>query len=164
MVAKLRPAEELSLIGLREHQRKLALAIEYTLEQLELGPMEVTIRHWSDLDIGKGMGSSTADVLAGIRAIADAAGRDAVCRGPMRRLSLAVATASKVNQAAVPSATSSGSSKRLERDPACTAGREEAEPDRRRGGIEESDAGRHLAGERFGRPGEDGRAEQEARR
>lgn len=76
VVARLRPAKELSLIGLREHQRKLALAIEYTLEQLDLGPMEVTIRHWSDLDIGKGMGSSTADVLAGIRAIADAAGRE----------------------------------------------------------------------------------------
>lgn len=76
VVAKLRPADEVFLLGLKEHQRKLALAIEYTLEALELGPMEVTVRHWSDLDIGKGMGSSTADVLAGIRAIADATGHE----------------------------------------------------------------------------------------
>lgn len=72
MVATLQPARELSVIGLSEHHRKLGLAIEYTAERLDLGPVEVTIRHWSDVDIGKGMGSSTADVLAGIRAVADA--------------------------------------------------------------------------------------------
>jgi len=74
VVAKLRPARELSVIGLSEHHRKLGLAIEYTVERLDLGPTEVTIRHWSDIDIGKGMGSSTADVLSGIRAVANAAG------------------------------------------------------------------------------------------
>lgn len=74
VVAKLRPADELSVIGLRDYQSKLALAIEYTVEKLGLGSQEVTIWPWSDIDVGKGMGSSTADVLAGIRAVAAAAG------------------------------------------------------------------------------------------
>jgi L-threonine kinase len=75
VVAKLRPADEMSVIGLRDHQSKLALAIEYTVDRLEIGPQEVTIWPWSDIDVGKGMGSSTADVLAGIRAVANAVGR-----------------------------------------------------------------------------------------
>lgn len=75
VVAKLRPARELSIGGLSEHHRKLGLAIEYTVERLDLGAIEVAISHWSDVDIGKGMGSSTADVLSGIRAVADAAGQ-----------------------------------------------------------------------------------------
>ena len=54
--------------------RKLELALEYVAEELDLGPIEVVVRHSSDLDIGKGMGSSTADVLSGIRALAAAAG------------------------------------------------------------------------------------------
>lgn len=74
VVAKLRPADELSVIGLRDYQSKLALAIEYTVEKLGLGSQEVTIWPWSDIDVGKGMGSSTADVLAGVRAVAAAAG------------------------------------------------------------------------------------------
>jgi L-threonine kinase len=76
VVVKLRGSRELSLVGLDVRQRKLALAVDYTLAHLDLGPMEVTVRHWSDLDVGKGMGSSTADVLAGIRAIADASGHE----------------------------------------------------------------------------------------
>jgi L-threonine kinase len=74
VVAKLRPAEEPSVVGLRDYQSKLAMAIEYTVEALDLGPREVSVWPWSDIDVGKGMGSSTADVLAGIRAVADAAG------------------------------------------------------------------------------------------
>ncbi|HVO55478.1 MAG TPA: hypothetical protein VMT37_13785 [Solirubrobacterales bacterium] len=72
--AELRPAERFSVDGLRKHHRKLSLAVKSTAQELDLGPVEVSIRHWSDIDIGKGMGSSTADVVAGIRAIADAAG------------------------------------------------------------------------------------------
>jgi L-threonine kinase len=75
VMAKLRPADETSVIGLRDHQSKLALAIEYTVDRLEIGAQEVTIWPWSDIDVGKGMGSSTADVLAGIRAVANAVGR-----------------------------------------------------------------------------------------
>lgn len=73
VVASLRSANVLEILGLGEHHRKLELAIQYTVELLDLGGVEVTVRHWSDLDIGKGMGSSTADVLAGVRAIAAAA-------------------------------------------------------------------------------------------
>lgn len=43
VVAKLRPADETSVIGLRDYQSKLALAIEYTVERLEIGAQEVTI-------------------------------------------------------------------------------------------------------------------------
>jgi L-threonine kinase len=34
----------------------------------------VRLEHWSDLDVGKGMGSSTADIVAGARALATATG------------------------------------------------------------------------------------------
>jgi L-threonine kinase len=74
VVVKLRPAEELTVVGLRDYQSKLALAVEYAVETLDLGAQEVSVWPWSDIDVGKGMGSSTADVLAGIRAVADAAG------------------------------------------------------------------------------------------
>ena len=74
VVASLRAANTLKIIGLGEHHRKLELAIRCTVDLLDLGAVEVMARHWSDLDVGKGMGSSTADVLAGARAIADAAG------------------------------------------------------------------------------------------
>jgi L-threonine kinase len=74
VVAQIRSARKLSVVGLHQHHRKLGLAIEHTVNHLNLGSVEVTIRHWSDLDIGKGMGSSTADVLAGIRAVANAVG------------------------------------------------------------------------------------------
>lgn len=71
----IRRSQELSVNGLAEHQRKLGLAIEATARVFDLGEVEITVQHWSDLDVGKGMGSSTADVLAGIRAVADAADR-----------------------------------------------------------------------------------------
>jgi L-threonine kinase len=85
VVAKLRPADRSSIVGLSEHHRKLGLAIDYTIELLDLGSVEVVVRHWSDLDIAKGMGSSTADVLSGIRAIAAAAGEelDVVTQGEL---------------------------------------------------------------------------------
>ncbi len=76
VVVSLRPARVLKLLGLGGHHRKLELAIQYAIDLLDLGPLEVMVRHWSDLHVGKGMGSSTADVLAGIRAIAHAAGEE----------------------------------------------------------------------------------------
>lgn len=76
VAVSLRPSETLTMLGLGEHHRKLELAIQHAVDLFQLGPVEVTVRHWSDLHIGKGMGSSTADVLAGIRAIADAVGQD----------------------------------------------------------------------------------------
>lgn len=74
VIARLEPASHLEVTGLLDHHRKLGLAVEYAAELLEIGPARVAVRHWSDLDVGKGMGSSTADVLAAVRALADAAG------------------------------------------------------------------------------------------
>ncbi len=72
---RLAPSNELIVEGLGERHRKLASAVENAIRLFELGPVEATVQHWSDLDVGKGMGSSTADVLAGIRAVAAAAGK-----------------------------------------------------------------------------------------
>jgi L-threonine kinase len=72
VVTSIRASKALKILGLGEHHRKLEIAIQHMVELLDLGAVEVTVRHWSDLDIGKGMGSSTADVLAGMRAIANA--------------------------------------------------------------------------------------------
>jgi L-threonine kinase len=63
-----------SVLGLQSHQNKLELALKYTCEYLDLRDIAIHVRWWSDLDIGKGMGSSTADVLAGIRAVTNAVG------------------------------------------------------------------------------------------
>jgi L-threonine kinase len=74
VIAQVRPAPKFEVTGLLDHHRKLGLAIEYAAELLDVGSASVAIRHWSDLDIGKGMGSSTADVLAAVRALANAVG------------------------------------------------------------------------------------------
>ena len=74
VIAQLQPAQEMEVTGLLKDHRKLGLALEYTAERFELGPVRIAILHWSDLDVAKGMGSSTADVLAAVRAVADAVG------------------------------------------------------------------------------------------
>jgi L-threonine kinase len=72
---RLRPSTDLTVEGLGERHRKLGLAVENAIRLFDLGAVEASVQHWSDLDVGKGMGSSTADVLAGIRAVAAAAGK-----------------------------------------------------------------------------------------
>lgn len=67
-------ASRFEVNGLRDDQSKLQAALRRVCELLELGPVAITARQCSELDIGKGMGSSTADVLAGMRAVADAVG------------------------------------------------------------------------------------------
>jgi L-threonine kinase len=74
VVVEICPASKYKLTGLHPHQGKLAMVIGYTCAHLGLDGIDIHARSWSDLDIGKGMGSSTADVLAGIRAVADAVG------------------------------------------------------------------------------------------
>lgn len=71
---EVRSADDFLVTGLQPHQKKLELALKRTAGHLDLGAIAIHVRWWSDLDIGKGMGSSTADVLSGIRALADAAG------------------------------------------------------------------------------------------
>jgi L-threonine kinase len=74
VVVEIERAARYSVTGLFPHQQKLDIALRYTAELFELGAVKLRVRHWSDLDIGKGMGSSTADVLSGIRAVANAIG------------------------------------------------------------------------------------------
>jgi L-threonine kinase len=69
------PADHYEACGLLPHQKKLDLALKYTCEHVGLGGVDIEVRQWSNLEIGKGMGSSTADVLAGIRAVAAAASK-----------------------------------------------------------------------------------------
>jgi L-threonine kinase len=70
-----RPAREFTITQIDPGLSKLAQALRQTSRLLELEPLEVRVEHWSDLDIGKGMGSSTADIVAGARALAAVAGR-----------------------------------------------------------------------------------------
>jgi L-threonine kinase len=71
-----RPAPEFTITQLERGLSKLAQALRKTAEVLDLEPAEIRVEHWSDLDIGKGMGSSTADITAAARALAATAGRD----------------------------------------------------------------------------------------
>jgi L-threonine kinase len=71
---EVRAADDFVVTGLQPHQKKLELALRGTAEHLDLGTVAIQVRWWSDLDVGKGMGSSTADVLSGIRALANAVG------------------------------------------------------------------------------------------
>ncbi len=57
------------------HRAKLCRAVVATRDLLGAGPVEVRVVHSSQLQIGKGMGSSTADIVAATRAFGDALGR-----------------------------------------------------------------------------------------
>lgn len=72
VVVRMRSATSTTIHGLRDEQRKLEQSLVRTAKALDLGELEIHVDHWSDLDIGKGMGSSTADVLSAARALADA--------------------------------------------------------------------------------------------
>jgi L-threonine kinase len=71
-----RAAPEFSITQIDPGLSKLAQALRRTALLLELEPLEVRVEHWSDLDVGKGMGSSTADIVAGARALAAVAERN----------------------------------------------------------------------------------------
>lgn len=70
-----RPAPEFTITQIDPGLSKLARALRQTAALLELEPLEIRVEHWSDLDVGKGMGSSTADIVAGSRALAAVADR-----------------------------------------------------------------------------------------
>lgn len=65
-----RPSPEFAITQIDTGLSKLAQSLRQTSLLLELEPLEVRVEHWSDLDIGKGMGSSTADIVAAARALA----------------------------------------------------------------------------------------------
>ena len=71
-----RPAPEFAITQIDPGLSKLAQALRRTSALLELEPLEIRVEHWSDLDVGKGMGSSTADIVAAARALAAIAGQD----------------------------------------------------------------------------------------
>ncbi len=70
----IRPSERLIIHRAdgKAAQDKIRLSVQKTVELLDLEPAEVKVAHWTDLDVGKGMGSSTADVVAAARAVAAA--------------------------------------------------------------------------------------------
>jgi L-threonine kinase len=70
-----RPAPEFMITQIDGGLGKTARALRQAAALLGLEPLEIRVEHWSDLDIGKGMGSSTADIVAASRALAEVAGR-----------------------------------------------------------------------------------------
>lgn len=71
----MRPAPAASVSG-ADDLPKLRRAALAALDVLRVGAWEIRVEHLSELDTGKGMGSSTADITAVVRAVAAAAGRD----------------------------------------------------------------------------------------
>ena len=69
-----RPAPVLRVAGLPRGKEKLARALAATARLLGTGPVAIEASPSSVLPVGKGMGSSTADVVAGARALASAYG------------------------------------------------------------------------------------------
>ena len=70
-----RSAPEFAISQIDPKLSKLGQSLRATAALLELEPLEIRVEHRSDLDIGKGMGSSTADIVAAARALAGAADR-----------------------------------------------------------------------------------------
>lgn len=70
----LSPASSLEIVGVPAGRERLAQALRRTAELLELSPHRVTVSHATELPVGKGMASSTADIVAASRALAAAAG------------------------------------------------------------------------------------------
>jgi len=71
----LRPAREFSVQHPGRRLDKVEMSLLRTAEYLNIEPCEIRFSHWSDIDVGKGMSSSTADVIAAARALAAAVDR-----------------------------------------------------------------------------------------
>jgi L-threonine kinase len=72
----LSPAPVLEITGVPHGLSRLEDAVRRTIELLELAPCRVAVQHVGSLPVGKGMASSTADVIAASRAVARAAGEE----------------------------------------------------------------------------------------
>jgi L-threonine kinase len=55
---------------------KLEKSLLSAAAYLDIEPCEIRVAHWTDLTPGKGMGSSTADIVAAARALGNAVGRE----------------------------------------------------------------------------------------
>jgi L-threonine kinase len=69
---RVRSAPDVTVDGLARGKEKLARALVATASLLGTGPVAIEVKSSSTLPVGRGMGSSTADVVAGARALADA--------------------------------------------------------------------------------------------
>lgn len=74
VAVELSQASAWAFTGSGPHLGKLHASIKAAAEIFGLGPLSVELDHHTDLDVGKGLGSSTADIVAGARAVAAAAG------------------------------------------------------------------------------------------
>ncbi len=72
---RLLPAQARALVGFGPSTEKMRLACERTLIRLRAGPAKIAFTRRSGLEPGKGMASSTADIVAVARAIASALGK-----------------------------------------------------------------------------------------
>lgn len=68
----LRPAASTTVKGLIPKLSKTKHALELAIEKYAPKPQSAVVQRFSNLQLGKGMASSTADIVAAVRAVADA--------------------------------------------------------------------------------------------
>lgn len=73
--ARVAPAEVTRVTGVGAERTKMVLAARRTLSCLQAPPHQIHLDHASELQVGKGLGSSTADITATVRAVAAGLGR-----------------------------------------------------------------------------------------
>jgi len=73
--ARVAPAEVTRVTGVGAERTKMVLAARRTLSCLQAPPHAIHLDHASELPVGKGLGSSTADIVATVRAVAAGLGR-----------------------------------------------------------------------------------------
>lgn len=73
---RVRASPEWSFTGAGSELSKLCQSIRATADLFNEGPFAVEVDRHTDLDVGKGMGSSTADIVAAARALANALGQE----------------------------------------------------------------------------------------
>lgn len=71
---QVQPANKLTIITPSNTHSKLVQALHLTANLLHIDSLEIKVSHHSELRTGKGMGSSTADIVAASRALAKVIG------------------------------------------------------------------------------------------
>ncbi len=73
---RVRPGPRLSVVATWQDAEKTVRALRLAAQLLELGNVEIEVDRTSALPPAKGMASSTADIVAAVRALARASGQD----------------------------------------------------------------------------------------